>query len=129
MSIKYRERRIHCKHFNGVINHKCRAGLEYPNGKQLEQCWNYQGKPDPETPCPRAEYPTAEDIERAERESKESFAKIKKARAAIVNVTNNKPKAGSISCPVCGNTLYFRQFENKHIHAQCCGKNCVAWME
>ncbi len=103
--------------------------MEYPSGKQLDQCWNYQGKPDPEKPCPHAEYPTAEDIEAEERRIKTMRKDIANAREAIVSVTKGHPSVGCVICPVCGKTLFFRQSENGHIHAKCSSENCVAWME
>ena len=55
--------------------------------------------------------------------------RYKKARSAITDAVGSTVCSGFIICPICKKErLYFRQYENGHIHALCEGK-CVIWVE
>jgi hypothetical protein len=113
----------------------CHAGVEYesvstahPFTIKTLPCFTDQAA----IPCEKRHFPTLEECEAREREVKESFQRIVKARAAIVADTGGKRGvAGSIGCPVCldGLLRYSVAGVNGHIHARCSTESCVSWME
>lgn len=124
--MKQRQRRIHCKHFNGVIHQQCKAGCAYVPG-HIDQCIG-RGV-DATAPCPKLEYPTQAEIDAENAESAARFEKIVTARAAIVKHMGGKDGSDRIDCPNCGGVLHFSVASNGHIHAHCHGPCGVAWME
>ena len=56
-----------CKHFTGILNDRCGAGMVYRPGK-LDECVDYG--PGVVITCPHAQYPTPEEVEAAELELK-----------------------------------------------------------
>lgn len=133
---------IKCKHFNGVVNEKCRAGIAYeklvggylsPSRKELP-CIIFQGKNREMREmvnCELREFLTEKEQAAKEREVEKSFMKIFTARKAITEHMQGKSGRGDIQCPVCGiGKLSFVVSEvNGHIHAKCTTSGCVAWME
>jgi len=119
-------KRIHCKHFNGIIHDRCRACVKYTPG-HIDQCIG--NGVDTTAPCPKLEYPTQAEIDAENAESVARFEKIVTARAAIVKHMGGKDGSDRINCPNCGGALYFCVASNGHIHAQCRGACGVAWME
>jgi len=125
--MKQRQRRIHCKHFNGVIHHQCKAGCAYVPG-HIDQCI-WRGV-DATAPCPKLEYPTQAEIEISDRETREMLRKVDVARAAIVTHATDHPEDNTITCPVCGTGLLcYAVHSNGHVHAKCSTDGCVCWME
>ncbi len=121
-----KQRRIHCKHFNGIIHDRCKAGIKYVPG-HIDQCI---GRGVDETaPCAKLEYLTPDEVAQKEAESTAMMEKFYTAREAIVKVTRGKACSGIIKCPNCGGELSFSVARNGHIHAQCHGSCGVAWME
>lgn len=138
------KRNPRCKHFTGIMNHRCDAGVKYetvraergPGKGYALPCLPDPG--DPETVCFLCEFPTAEELAAEEAEHKRRFEMVGKARAAIVERLGGPWKRGTpgaegvIDCPCCGGakTLRFtRAGVNGHVHANCLTKGCVSWME
>lgn len=120
-------KRVHCKHFNGVIHDQCRAGITYRPG-YIDQCIG-NGEATGAI-CQRCEYPTPEEVENEGKKFRCGLENVSTARHAIVQHTQDKPGDGEIPCPVCKTgTLYFSVHSNKHVHARCSTAGCVAWME
>jgi hypothetical protein len=138
-----------CKHFTGLQNNVCAAGVAYASVRMNGQfqyrykyskavythracypClgkWNFGGET-----CDKREFPTREELEAEDRSFQEQFANTLKAREAIVAATNGKRGvSGQIDCPICntGKLGYSVSGYNGHIHARCSTENCVAWME
>lgn len=139
------KRKNWCKHYRGTYEHEtCRVGVRYADvekgrgvGPISLPCLGADGNALGAT-CDRCEFRTPEEIEAEEREHRERFEKIGKARSAIVAHLGGKWKRGTpvasgrIDCPACGtaNALAFsRSGYNGHIHARCATPDCVTWME
>lgn len=120
-----------CKHFNGLINDSCRAGVAYADvrvspedGPRLLPCFRECDS------CPKAEFYTPEELDAKEKEHEESMQRMLLARAAIVSATDGKRgMRGRIPCPNCGKWLAFSVAYNGHVHAQCATPGCCSWME
>ena len=124
--MKPRPRRIHYKHFNGVIHQQCKAGCAYVPG-HVDQCIG-RGV-DATAPCPKLEYPTPEEIAREEAETVAMMENIAIARKAIM-ADVGESGLGEIICPVCKcGTLTYTVAMNGHVHAKCSKSGCVCWME
>lgn len=138
MGLSYREQiATKCKHFRGISNgDKCAVGVEYLDfkGKGLP-CFEREGLKCSCT-CDKREFPTEEELDERERQSKQYSIDIGKARAAIVEAIGDRKKQslrGRIDCPVCGNSdclsFSYAGSYNGHIHASCQTTGCVRWME
>lgn len=137
-SITRNRRATKCKHFTGVQNATCDAGVSYEAfraaGRLALPCLS-----DPDAPtCDKCVFPTAEEVAAAQREMAERFDRMGKARAAIVAHLGGPWKrgtpgaTGAIDCPVCGQpgALHFsRAGYNGHVHGQCNTPGCCSWME
>jgi hypothetical protein len=123
-----------CRHFNGVQNKVCSAGIAYEsirNGAGQRAafarmpCFAGEGR----LPCERRSFPTAEEVEAEVAASDRVIADMFKARAAIVAA---KKDHGQIECPICrvADALRFSVSPyNGHVHAACATAGCVSWME
>lgn len=124
-----------CRHFNGIQNDTCRAGVDYETVKDKTR--RPVGLPclardSCSSVCPKHEAQTAEDVAAWNREVSESFSRITLVRAAIVKATNKaRQVSGRLNpCPACGSgTVHFAVHFNGHIHAKCTTEGCVCWME
>ena len=128
-----------CRHFNGIQNTKCEAGVEYrwapveltmpciPKHINGRATW----------PCDLFEIMSQAD---AEKEADERLAMMErgvKARhaakedAKLQGFGRGHGGYGSIPCPSCeGGTLrYSVASYNGHMHGRCSTKGCVSWME
>lgn len=137
-----RARATFCNHYRAMSEHEtCSAGVPYATfqGKSFDQrpCFRDKGGPI-RCGCDLVQFPTAEEIEAAEKELAKRFEAIGTARNAIVEKCGGPWKrgmpgqSGSIDCPVCGTAdalRYSRAGYNGHIHASCRTEGCVRWME
>lgn len=120
-----------CRHFTGIQNKACRAGVEYANVRDSLRAFGGGRFPcfGPSSGrCPKFSATTKAEAEQLEREADESINKMLRARKAIVA---SKQKRGPIDCPVCHGpgALCFAVHSNGHIHAICATEGCVKWME
>lgn len=147
-----------CKHFTGIGNDVCRAGVKYTEVAKDHDAIEYRhaGTSAASKPyvsrrslpcivkhnlggavCEKCELPTAEEEAAEEREMQAAFERMVKARAAIVAHLGPWKKGqgsprGAIDCPCCGQQrglAYSRAGSNGHIHARCVTPGCVSWME
>lgn len=139
-----------CKHFTGVMNDKCDAGVAYAD-VSIDGEFKYRYGPtstvytvgrrwpcrrdDAEAfgvpACPHAEWPTLAEAEADKAETDEMIARTIGARNAIVaHINDGGGDRGTVECPVCKGVLrYIRSSYNGHIHAKCETDGCCAWME
>jgi hypothetical protein len=130
-----------CKHFNGIMNDACDAGVRYelvtipnPTGMgKLLPCFKDNGNG---CVCDKLEFYTDAEIDAQIEESEGNFKKTMQAREAIVDHLGGPWKKGmagsrgAIVCPICQGELRFtRSGYNGHIHASCLTPNCVSWIE
>jgi len=141
-----RERHIvTCKHFNGLQNTCCKAGVNYETVKTPKKAGGLNLPCIPYTPfveegvepsllCQKYERHTIEEIEDEERMWKESAERTGKAIKAIIDhagkYVKGQGKQGVIECPTCkGKLHYSRAGYNGHIHASCETVGCVRFMQ
>lgn len=127
-----------CRHFNGLMNDVCKAGVAYADvrgglDKYRLPCLKDQSEG---TSCEKCSYFTEPEADARVAETAKRFNRTMEAREAIVAHLGPFVKgvsgSGAIDCPVCaGNkSLRFsRAGVNGHIHASCTTADCVAWME
>jgi len=121
-----------CRHFTGIMNEKCAAGVTYRDVRDTSgpgmAKWPCLGGEcakscDKRAPTTEAEV-RAEEVEMARR-----FGAIFEARAAIIST---KKKSGTVACVLCKapDALHFTVSSyNGHVHASCSTKGCLSWME
>jgi hypothetical protein len=139
-----------CKHFNGIMNKCCRAGVSYrdvtpepdaPGYALRKPCWT---KPFGSTPiqlaefakrgtCEKYEEPTADDLREHDRVVNQIVAQAMKADAVIGKVKHEHAGnnwAGVETCPVCGGKLHMSHAAyNGHTAGKCETADCLNWME
>jgi hypothetical protein len=135
-----------CKHFNGVQNDACAAGVVYESVRldhdPLPNAGTSAGKTTRSLPClarfnpggatcALATFPTREEAEEREARSTAYLNAVFAARRIIVEQTcGMRGVRGSVECPTCGKRLGFSvASSNGHIHARCETPDCLAWME
>ena len=133
MSAATVDRRLgRCRHFTGIQNDTCTAGVTYPSVRD-ESVRPYRFPclhADAATICPLKAPRTAEEIDAEDREFADSFARCAKARAAILKRTRGAaPATGEVACPSCAGALAFNVASNGHIHAACSTEGCTRWIE
>lgn len=132
-----------CKHFNGIQNKECRAGVSYesfrdsPGGQLHLPCFRDEAVVIDAT-CLKCEWKTEEEIQARLDEIEGAKNRIGTARKAIVEHLGGPWKIGVggsqgvIDCPCCkaaGALAFTRSGHNGHIHAKCRTDGCVSWME
>lgn len=130
-----------CRHFNGIQNKKCQAGVEY---KPWNQATNEAMPCLPESINGRSVWECASfemmSREEAEQEADARLVKVErttKARHAAKDDAKAKGYRkgagghGKLPCPCCdGGTLQYSVASyNGHMHAKCTTAGCVSWME
>ena len=118
----------HCKHFNGLQNKQCEAGIDYNSIPKYDGAFPCFG----EFQCAKYEAQGADAVRARFEEADKQFKGLMVARQAIVDHTNGeRGVAGKIPCPVCtvGELRFTIAKCNGHIHAKCLTAGCVAWVE
>lgn len=131
-----------CRHFNGIQNKCCEAGVNYEalteDGKYKLPCLKaiIGLKRDPAR-CDKFATMTREE---AEKDADSSLTQQAKTLLAMMAAHEDAKRKGfgkgkgghdSFPCPTgCGGHLYYRVASvNGHMHAKCETSNCVSWME
>jgi rubredoxin len=139
----YEQKANKCRHFNGMMNKVCEAGVAYETVRKSGgrgyalPCFKDDSAEHPECNCDKQSFKTHEEIAAEIEESDRRFQNTMTARMAIVEHLGGPWKRGSpgvsasIACPVCkaGTLRFNRAAVNGHIHARCSTADCVAWME
>jgi hypothetical protein len=128
-----------CRHFNGIQNKICRAGVEYQDATSpfTMPCIPKFVKGRETWTCDLFEIMSRED---AEKEADERIIKMErtvKARHAAKDhakasgLGKGHGGAAAIPCPSCdGGTLrYSVASYNGHMHGRCSTQGCDSWME
>jgi len=128
-----------CRHFNGIQNKKCEAGVPYQEGSMtvaapcLPQFINGR-----ETwPCTLFAIMSREEAEKKADERMFLVERTTRAMTAVVADAESKGLKkghggyGEIACPACGDgrLSYSVASYNGHIHGRCSRKGCVSWMQ
>jgi len=120
-----------CKHFTGIQNDVCKAGVCYDDVRPIPCLTKYRRENSPT--CERYEEPTDEEVADDEAYIQARMEMHRKAGAAIVEVKRQhkgKNWVGVITCPVCeGNLHVSHAAYNGHVHGRCETEDCLSWME
>lgn len=112
-----------CRHFNGVLNPTCRAGVRYV-WETPTKTWpcHREGQGGA---CSQRSLPTQEEVDAHAKEMDESLRRALR----IVNLIP-PGRSGKMKCPNCGSTIYWtRSPRNNHLHAKCETAGCFAVMQ
>ena len=121
-----------CRHFTGVQNETCEAGVGYSKfpptrgrGRALP-CFGDQG-----VSCEKFEARSEAEVDAEEQQRAILAANFIKAREAIVAATGGaRSTEGTLPCPACGTgTRSYTVASNGHIWSACTTDTCVRWME
>jgi len=138
---KVQETMQKCIHFNGVMNQKCKAGVEYRQLFGSEPGW---GKHlcclnDSQSPvwCDKASMPTQEQAEAIVADREARFQRVMTALVAAADDAERRGLKkgnggyGRIKCPNCpdGTLSYSVASINGHMHGQCSTPHCASWMQ
>lgn len=130
-----------CRHFNGVQNKTCTAGIEYQKWDEETNlampCIPRHINGRPTWPCELFEIMSQADAEKEADERIITMNRGIKARHAAKDDANGKGFAkghggiGAIPCPCCesGELRYSVASYNGHMHGRCSTAGCVSWME
>lgn len=123
-----------CRHFNGVGNGKCEAGINYDDVQPLP-CIPVSATTQT-AQCALKSCLTREEAEaerdRRDRRAEEGFKAMTVAHNDAHEKGYIKGHGGqsSVACPICEGTIrYSVASVNGHMMAGCTTKGCVSWME
>jgi hypothetical protein len=125
-----------CRHFNGVQNTTCKAGVRYgdfANRDLLAPCLPRMGPREVGT-CDKREPYTEADIDAREAQIEASMERHRKAGPVIAEIRKahkGRSATGSVPCPACGTgTLHWAiAGYNGHMRGRCSAAGCLNWME
>ena len=144
MKSLYEQKANKCRHFNGLMNDKCEAGVSYESVRVSGEPGKGYNLPcfkdcSVGCTCKNQSFKTHDEITAEIDAVRKHFEHTMLARSAIVEHLGGQWKhgmsgaSGRIDCPACkasGLTLRFtRSGYNGHIHARCSTEGCVSWME
>ena len=119
-----------CKHFTGIQNKVCKAGVDYETVKPLP-CITTFRKGD--CTCDKYEEPSQAEIDEWPAfldERMEMHRKVGPVIVAIKREHKGKSWKGVVECPCCGGRLHVSHAGyNGHVHGQCETEDCLSWME
>ncbi len=134
---KYRQQ---CRHFNGIQNTSCKAGVRYDwfaNRNLLIPCLSLTPSPRAtrETGlCDKRECYTEADIDARQAQIDASMERYRKAGPVITEIrkaNKGRSASGSVPCPACevGTLHWSISGYNSHMHGKCTTRGCLNWME
>ena len=127
---------LKCRHFNGVQNKVCEAGVNYDDVSPIP-CIGYR----PSATVPQAECAKKSCWTREEAiQNEEERAKQTKRFMLALNAAHEAAKAlglkkghggnGTCECPVCHGVLHFSVASyNGHLWGKCETEGCMSWMQ
>lgn len=120
-----------CKHFTGVSNETCKAGVRYDDVKPLPCITEYlRGKP---RVCDKYEEPSADEVAAYRAMLDASMERHAKAAPVLMELRKKykgQSWRGTIDCPVCDGRLHISiAGYNGHMHGRCETAGCLSWME
>lgn len=125
-----------CRHFNGLQNKTCKAGVDYGEvriaGCALP-CLHRGSDARPMAECARYEEVTDDDFAALRAEIDVALERHRKAAPAIMEIRKahkGKSARGVIECPCCEGKLHWSiSGYNGHMHGRCTTEGCLNWME
>ena len=128
-----------CKHFTGMMNKTCEAGVSYdtvkvqkPDGGRSFACIEKYSH-EPEATCDKRKWPTEEEVAAKIAEIDVRWKMMELAAPLIRKIkTEHKGKSwgGAVDCPACKGALHMSHSSyNGHVHGRCETDGCLGWME
>lgn len=131
-----------CKHFNGLTNKCCDAGVPYDTfrdasaGSDRTHFPCFRDRMTPDTICEKREWELKADVAARQKAFEESLARVESAVAVIAEDVKAKGYKkgnggqGELVCPACqtGKLLYSVSSYNGHLAAKCSTGGCVSFM-
>ena len=120
-----------CKHFNGVQNKTCKAGVTYDKNFSALPCTSNVRRVKTESMACDKFSQITEQMRKKEKEESDKRFKLIMETIALIKEKHGDDKGLSdqIECPKCKGRLgYSISGYNGHIHA-CCENKCVAFMQ
>ena len=125
-----------CRHFTGVKNKVCKAGVNYDTLVPIPCIGRVGAKIEPAF-CEKKSCPTREEAIEIDKERAEHTKRFVVALSAAHDDAKKKGyKKGhggkdSLPCPVCktGTLHYSVASYNGHLWGQCSTKDCMSWMQ
>lgn len=105
-----------CKHFNGIMNERCKADVLYTDVRGDKKPYEFPCLDRSKTNCLKAIFPTPEEVTKQLNEINISTGKTIGVLIAIKK--GNAPK-GTVPCPCGGSVHYVKAQSNGHVHAKC----------
>lgn len=119
-----------CRHFTGVQNKTCKAGVDYEAVSPIP-CIDKYRKGD--CTCDKYEEPSQAEIDEWQAfldERMEMHRKVGPVIVAIKREHKGKSWQGVVECPCCGGKLHVSHAAyNGHVHGRCETEDCISWME
>lgn len=121
-----------CRHFNGVQNGQCKAGVYYDqvSATRALPCLRNLGE---HVPCSHRSWLTPEEVE-VEASKEEAYGAMFLKTIPLISRIKREHKGkawqGVEVCPVCAGKLHMRHSGyNGHVWGRCETKDCLAWTE
>jgi len=126
---------LKCRHFNGVQNKVCEAGVNYDDVVPIP-CIGYRpGETVKQAECDKKSCWTREEAVKNEEEATKRTATFLLAlhaaseAAKTLGLKKGRGGAGTTECPICKGVLHFSVAAyNGHLWGKCDTKGCAAWM-
>lgn len=128
---------LKCRHFNGVQNKVCKAGVNYDDVEPIP-CIGYRpGATIKQAECKKKSCYSRDEAIQIEKEHQESMKKFGLALGAASDdakkrgLKKGQGGKGSLPCPVCktGTLHYSVASYNGYLWGQCSTSGCVSWMQ
>lgn len=127
VAYKFNPKRQKCRHFNGLLNDTCRAGVNYRSLTTVGRLPCLGDKEPDEVECEKCDRFTEQEVKEQQKQMWESGAI---AIQLIAKIQKEEGSSGSIECPKCsGSVNWTRASRNGHIHAECKTVGCVSVMQ
>ena len=129
-----RQLRGKCRHFNGVQNETCKAGVSYDSLSVKGYGIPCVASAKDHTLCAHYEALTEQEIAEEIAWEKAEMAKFEKAMPLINRIKREHKRrdaTGEEPCPACriGMLRWSHSAINGHVHGCCSTEGCLSWME
>lgn len=105
-----------CKHFNGIMNDSCKAGVCYKDIRGTDKPFRFPCLDRESTLCSKAEFLSPEEVKKEIDEIVESSTK---AVNSLIKIKSQNKNKGSVQCDCGGKITYSFAPTNQHVWAKC----------
>jgi hypothetical protein len=105
-----------CRHFNGIMNETCKAGIAYEDIRSDDKPFRFPCIDRDFHNCSSASFLTDEEVEEEIKEINTSTAKV---IGVLMVIKKDNSNNGTVPCACGGTVHYVRAQLNGHVHAKC----------